>query len=482
MKRRRFTLSDQDRFAQLSGDYNPLHMDPIAARRYLYGSPVVHGVHALLWALDCWLGNDPEPVNLSAIQVSFLRAIPLEVQIDCSVTCEQPDRVQIELRCEGSVSTRIAVGVDPSGQQQSRPGLDTGLPDRQIPNDLSADEIERDSGRLDLYFHVETAAKLIPHLIKQIPSLQVAVILSTSRLVGMKCPGLHSLYSGLSLVSVRNDSCENRLEYEVTKLDRRFSSVLMQVTAPGMSGSIQAFQRPLPQEQAAYLCVKENVVGDEFADQRALVIGGSRGLGEVTAKIISAGGGDVKITYFQGDEDARRVVHEITSDGGIAGLLKLDVRSSESRLGDLLGSSWRPTHLYYFATPFIFSGEEKIFTPELFQEFCDYYVIGFLNVVNQLEGEQVTNVFYPSTIAIDELPVLMGEYAAAKTAGETLCSFLQKTRNDLFIHRPRLPRIATDQTVSLLPDSLMTVSNEDPVPLLIHELRHFRDSSTRADS
>ena len=37
-------------YAGASGDFNPLHVDPVAARRALYGEVVVHGVHSLLWA------------------------------------------------------------------------------------------------------------------------------------------------------------------------------------------------------------------------------------------------------------------------------------------------------------------------------------------------------------------------------------------------------------------------------------------------
>ncbi len=41
MTQRIFTSDDQLAFAKLSGDYNPLHMDPIYARRLLFGRQVV---------------------------------------------------------------------------------------------------------------------------------------------------------------------------------------------------------------------------------------------------------------------------------------------------------------------------------------------------------------------------------------------------------------------------------------------------------
>ena len=52
---RTFTPADQEDFAILSGDYNPMHLDPLIARRTLFGKPVVHGVHVVLWVLDAYL-------------------------------------------------------------------------------------------------------------------------------------------------------------------------------------------------------------------------------------------------------------------------------------------------------------------------------------------------------------------------------------------------------------------------------------------
>ena len=71
MHSRTFSSADQVAFEKLSGDNNPLHMDAVAARRFLFGRPVVHGIHLVLWALDDWDGV--APFTLRAIKAQFLR-------------------------------------------------------------------------------------------------------------------------------------------------------------------------------------------------------------------------------------------------------------------------------------------------------------------------------------------------------------------------------------------------------------------------
>jgi len=467
MYERTFSLKDQMIFAKLSGDWNPLHVDPVYARRCLTGQIVVHGVHATLWTLDSWLEGYGKSLRFRSLKVYFLKPIPLESAVTFSVIARSADHAVIEISCAKSVAARLEIEWEESARQSSNT-LVAQLPERSFPRELSADEIEKSLGSLELYFESDVVSKLFPRLVKFVSPWEIAVILNTSRLVGGECPGLHSLYSELHLFSSDVFSSAT-LNYEVKKLDRRFGLVCMQVTAPGMTGTIKAFVRPRPQQQANHSMLQAQVKRGEFADQKALVVGGSRGLGELTAKILAAGGANVKITYFQGKDDAARVTQEITSSGGTADSLRYNVLEVEY---DELTSTenWCLSHLYYFATPFISSGRKGVFSAELFEQFCGYYVTGLARILGKLKNSGLKYVFYPSTVFIDELPLDMAEYTAAKTAGETLCALLEKSHPGTTIFKPRLPRLATDQTVSLLP-----VNNQDPLPIMLGLLRSFRD-------
>lgn len=475
MKCRRFTSENQIAFAELSGDYNPLHIDEVASRRLIFGSTVVHGIHALLWSLDCLLEDKKEYFELNSIKAVFPKPIRVGEEVFFSFNKQDDLSLRIELSTSQSIVTIITVKLD-KAVQQNFDYLNTGFPEKIEPRVLSDKEIESDSDALELYLNIAVATKMFPHLMRCLSPLQIALILATTRLVGAKCPGLHSIYSEIALTkNTPNDNIT--MNYEVTKLDKRVGLVLMKVVSPDMTGTIKAFRRPAPLVQEKYLSLKNKVDNHEFSDQRALIIGGSRGLGEVVAKLLSGGGADVKITYHQGKKDAMRIVDDIVSNGGIADCCQYDVLNPEKSFPNILMNDWVPTHLYYFATPFIFSGIKGKFSPRLFTKFCDYYVTGFVNIVDQLSDSGVKNIFYPSTVAIDELPTSMGEYAVTKIASEKLCDFLEKSDQDMTIYKPRFPRVATDQTVSIIP-----VINHDPVPLMIKELRAFKEALSNTNS
>ena len=118
-------------------------------------------------------------------------------------------------------------------------------------------------------------------------------------------------------------------------------------------------------------------------------------------------------------------------------------------------------------TPFIFSAIKGQFNNDLFMKFSSHYVQYFSRICSSLVlNNGLRRVLYPSSVAISELPTNMGEYAAAKAAAEITCKFLEKTHPNLLIHSPRLNRLETDQTVSVLPQKI-----EDPIPVILKELR-----------
>ncbi|UCD79426.1 MAG: SDR family NAD(P)-dependent oxidoreductase [Desulfobacterales bacterium] len=470
MTERVFTPDDQLAFAKLSGDYNPLHLDPVLARRLLYGCQVVHGLHALLWGLDDHLGSWTQPLELRTVKANFQAAIGVGQKVRCLVTQQDEYRIAVKLEADGTAVAWIEVTW--SLLRQHRTGtLPRMSPAPQECRERPLEEVATASGGLALYIDGDLAGGLFPNLIRVLPLMQLADLLATTRLVGMECPGHHSIYSSLNLAFFPERAGVPSLTYRVTDCNQRLALVSMDVAAPGVKGEVKAFLRPNPQRQAAFTEVCRRVESEEFSGQQALIVGGSRGLGEVTAKLLAAGGAEVILTYYRGREDARRIVEEIVSQGAKAHCLSLNVLEPLPGLPGKIANCSKPLYLYYFATPHIFGAAKGKFSSQRFATFCEFYVSGFLRTVASVADAAtgLQKVFYPSSTAIEELPLDMGEYAAAKMAGEILCEFLQKAHPGLVIYKPRLPRVATDQTVSLLP-----VGNQEPVSILLSNLRCLR--------
>jgi nucleoside-diphosphate-sugar epimerase len=194
--------------------------------------------------------------------------------------------------------------------------------------------------------------------------------------------------------------------------------------------------------------IRGSVSQNEFSGSTALIVGGSRGLGELTAKMIAAGGAKVILTYAVGRDDAEAVVTELNKGGGDSRAIAYDVRRAPE--AQLEGLAERPTHLYYFATPSIFRRGSSIFSANRFEEFNLYYIQGFFSLVEfGARNWGPVTFFYPSSTALDQRPGNMTEYTMSKAAGEVLCADIDKHVRNVRVVMRRLPRLPTDQTASL---------------------------------
>ena len=464
---RAFTPDDQRLFARLSGDYNPMHMDPTAARRMLFGRPVVHGIHTLLWAIDAWLAGRGGPVRLRTLKAVFRGPVIVGEAVEMATpVVAASGAVRLEVGANGvKLLTATMTIEEDGGGARAMPG---GEIEAGVCRARSAAELAGASGSFPLRLEPALATRLFPAAWRWLPGDQFASLLALSRLVGMEAPGLHSVFTGLELAAVEADAGELVLRYQADGYDERFRLLTVRVASPGLEGAVTAALRPEPQAQPTFAEVRAVVRPGEFAGERALIIGGSRGIGEVAVKLLAAGGADVKFTYRSGEVDAERLAAEIAAGGVDVGRFAYDAHADSANLPALRGAGWVPTLMGYFATPFIFSATAGRFSPALFHAFCECYVDDFLAAFHGCgEGTaRPRNVLYPSSSALDELPVNMAEYAAAKAAGETLCRSLGKTYRGTRFHCPRLPRLATDQTATLLP-----VESASPVKTMLGVLR-----------
>lgn len=454
MVTKRFTLLDQLAFANLSQDHNPIHVDPVIARRRIYGQPVVHGVNALLWSLAMLAKRLARPMLIDGLNCVFIKPIVLEADTAALIDLIGPNKAKLEIFQFGNAIARFTIEYrdDESWLSGSLPEPWPTIATRDcqtIPVEVAAESLATLSGSLELFLNVsETNSMYGPCLLDIFGQSQIAEIIVLTRLVGMHVPGLHSLFTEIKLK--RSPSPDTvGLFYEVMDFDTRFNLATIACRSPRFESWLKAFLSPSAVKQAAYADILLKVGQLDVSSQRALIIGGSRGLGEVTAKFLAAGGADVLLTYSTGLDDAKAVVNDVVSHGGKACALRCDVSGPMDAALSAF-SAFMPTHVYFFATPYIFSGHKDNFSYVKFQGFSDCYIDAFNKILQPLIAAGTRNFFYPSTVAIDEMPPAMGEYVVAKAAAEAYCKWMIQNQPQLTIFTPRLPRLATDQTVSVI--------------------------------
>ena len=278
-----FTLEDQLAFARLSLDWNPMHLDANFARRTQAGAPLVHGIHNLLWALDTTLRSFA--FDIQNIKARFQQPLFPGELARIELRSRTETAIHIEVIAGGTVIAAIRLSSEPGKLSgSSARGSEVAPQTFAAPADIPFEQLAHQAGAVAAAAGDAEIRKLFPAVSSSIGVAAVQGLLATSRIVGMACPGLHSLFAGLDVSRDRPSDGERALRYAVGKTDARFRSLQIDVAGSGIAGRLDAFARPAPPSQAAMRVVSARVTKHAFAGQRALVVGGSRGLGEITAK------------------------------------------------------------------------------------------------------------------------------------------------------------------------------------------------------
>ena len=90
---KKFSLADQQDFAFISKDFNPIHVDSLKARRLMYGRIVVHGVNIFLWALSEWAKAIKFSVEVLDLNVKFLKPVFLDEEASFQIKQESTSQI-----------------------------------------------------------------------------------------------------------------------------------------------------------------------------------------------------------------------------------------------------------------------------------------------------------------------------------------------------------------------------------------------------
>ncbi len=429
----------QAAFAGLSGDRNPIHVNEDYAARSMFGKRLVHGIHLVLKSLNFFASAQAGPIFITRLEVKFENSLGVGEAFDLQIIKKSPSSAAIEIR-GGTLARLASITFDyRPGREPEAAQAAVDFPDR--PDEPEAyDHLQ---GRESLAYDRRQLAALLPGAGDKLSSLNIALLLATTRIVGMRCPGLNSIYHCLTLDFTAFDPAGESLAYRTVKLHQALGLLTVSLADTGDQpcGQLRAFIRPSAPRQKNMAELRGLVESGLFDGQRALVVGGSRGIGAQCARMLALGGAKVLLTYRRSRREADDLAAECAGR-----CLHLDAADPAPESLEAI-KTFRPTHLYYFATPHITNSLPSL-SREKFIALVDIYIFALNDLINAV-AYGLRGVFYPSSTAVEDLPNGMIEYALAKYATELYSRYLRQ-KFKLFVYNPRFPRIETEQTANLL--------------------------------
>lgn len=110
------TISEKDifRFADASGDYNPLHIDETYARNTRFGKRVAHGI-LTAGIISTALGHEIPGIGTIFLQleVRFYKPVYINDRVTATAMVEEiirPDRVRMLVACTNQNGEDVAIG------------------------------------------------------------------------------------------------------------------------------------------------------------------------------------------------------------------------------------------------------------------------------------------------------------------------------------------------------------------------------------
>lgn len=449
-------------FAELSGDFNPLHVDCNYADNNIFGKQVVHGIYQVFLAIEIFAQSYNKSFFIKNIKVNFNNPLGVNENFFIDVIAADNDNVAILIRNEEqAVLTKMKIFFqEEKAHKKDAYKLINKFDKIPLnPNDFSIqDQME------PLVYDASSLKKIFPNVYKFMSELNTSVLLGSTRIIGMKYPGLNSIYCKLDLNFKQVDT--DYLKYDVCKQNTSFDIVRINIKNKEISGYLQALIRPINHVQTSLKDLTSYVEPNMFQNQRALIVGASKGIGLQCLKLLSLGNADTLFTYYKSD-DFSQILDEFQQNGKKTDCILLDINNiTEAAI--LKIKKFNPTHMYYFATPKI-AGKSSILSEEKFNNFVHYYIFALDKLIRMLSETDLKNIFSPSSTFIDELPNGMVEYSLAKYASELYFKMLAKMGYNVFC--PRFPRVRTNQTTSLI-----DLSESNPEDILIKELSKFSEN------
>jgi acyl dehydratase/NAD(P)-dependent dehydrogenase (short-subunit alcohol dehydrogenase family) len=285
-------LSAQDiaLFAQASGDFSPLHVDAAYARQTPFGRPVAHGVLGALRALAVL---PPTASRLKELSAEFGSPMFAGQTYEASLQNATDSKVRVSVIGPSGTLMNLKVELEP-GRRDLVFGPAVALP--RVAAHPAPGPLET-----EVTWAPDSAA-LKDLGARGLDPAAAAALMACSYVIGMIVPGRAALFTRLRvrLEPVESVALPLSLKISASSVDERFGLSTIDVTVHGTDkaavakATLAAMWRRPP---AGLDLTKLKVTTGSLAGQRALVIGGSRGLGAAISVALQRAGASCRSTY-----------------------------------------------------------------------------------------------------------------------------------------------------------------------------------------
>lgn len=231
--------SEGREFARLSGDFNPLHVDPSSPRTQLFGETIPHGVFILLKALEAAMAEQrgfairrlkcrfPKPVRYGQPATCRIRR---RNDSSCDLIVEQGDVVMLRATTDFEL------------QPLSSPSTAMVRDESAECRRLTFEESTHVAGKLSLP-SMAAADSLLPSLSKRLSSTQLAEICTWTRLIGMECPGYDSIFTSIDVAASDGSLPCSELHYSTSHTNAAMRFVALNIVGPTLGGRLESIVR-----------------------------------------------------------------------------------------------------------------------------------------------------------------------------------------------------------------------------------------------
>jgi hypothetical protein len=202
---RLFPLEDVLWFAEISGDPNPVHIDPEFAARTYPGAVVAHGIHLVLWALETLPPEDTAALS-DGLKVVFRRPVIVGEEVQAEAT--KPGVIGLQVGGAPTATIRLKAGNPP---ERWKPGAPAHRPSHPPVLQGAPDSLADVTGALRLPDNNEALLAALPNLGRRLGAQALQGLSGIAPVSGSVLGGVTTEIS----VQFSDDSPGENLEYRL---------------------------------------------------------------------------------------------------------------------------------------------------------------------------------------------------------------------------------------------------------------------------